>query len=196
MIRHGPCSKGRLVSQVCNYHQKTLLLLDDELRHLKATAIVLQVALSEDEIRLDGQPRGGPKAWSRVAKHPGVILSFESRHGPLSYPCDTFDDWRDNLRAIALALEHLRACDRYGITRAGEQYRGWTALPAPSTGKMTRDQAIDFLARYQVDAVDVRDSTDARIAAARAAAKLLHPDREGDAEQFKRLVAAKEALNI
>ena len=47
----------------------------------------------------------------------------------MRFPCDTFTDWQANVRGIALALEALRAVDRYGVTQQAEQYRGWTALP-------------------------------------------------------------------
>jgi len=92
-------------------YSDTLQLLDRELRFLRAH----RLALAEDDIRLDGMPRSQAKP-----SHPGVVLSFDSAYGPLSYPCDTFAQWEDNLRAIALGLEHLRAVDRFGVTKRGE----------------------------------------------------------------------------
>jgi hypothetical protein len=56
---------------------------------------------------------------------------------------------RMNARAIALGLEALRKVDRYRITKRGEQYTGWSALP-PATpmgaAKMTADDALEFFA--------------------------------------------------
>ncbi|MDO3312377.1 MULTISPECIES: molecular chaperone DnaJ [Mycobacteroides] len=89
---------------------------------------VLQIALRDQDFRIDGMPRA-----NAIAAHPGVILNIESRHGPLSYPCDTFTRWQDNLRAIALGLEALRKVERYGITQTGQQYRGWQAIEAKAT---------------------------------------------------------------
>lgn len=49
----------------------------------------------------------------------------------LVYATDTCVLWQHNVRSIALGLEALRAVDRYGITKRGEQYAGFTgALPA------------------------------------------------------------------
>lgn len=45
----------------------------------------------------------------------------------LVYATDACEDWRHNVRSIALGLEALRAVDRYGITRKGEQYAGFRA---------------------------------------------------------------------
>jgi hypothetical protein len=118
------------------------------------------------------------------------VLSFNSKFGPLSYPCDRFQTWDDNLRAIALSLEHLRAVDRYGVTKRGEQYQGWAQLPAPPNHKMTREQAVDTLKRIgggNVTENDWRESW-------RRAVQVTHPDRGGNAEDFKRVCAAKEAL--
>ena len=104
----------------------TLKLLDAELRHLNARSIVIQAYVDESQVRNDGM------MYSRaVPTEPGVILSFESKHGSLSYPCDTYDRWQDNVRAIALALQALRSVDRYGVTRRAEQYTGWQQLPPP-----------------------------------------------------------------
>jgi hypothetical protein len=87
---------------------------------------VLQIALREQDFRLDGLPRA-----SAIPAHPGVILNIEASHRPpLSFPCDTFTHWHHNLRAVALALEALRKIDRYGVTQTGQQYRGWQAIEA------------------------------------------------------------------
>ncbi len=46
------------------------------------------------------------------------------------FPCDRFKHWDDNLRAISLTLERMRAVDRYGVTLNKQQYAGFKALPA------------------------------------------------------------------
>lgn len=162
----------------------TLALLERELGYLQATHIVFQVALQGRDIRQDGMPR----ADARPA-HPGVILSFDSKHGPLSYPCDTFLEFEDNIRAIALSLENLRAVDRYGVTRRGEQYRGWTPLPAPAP---TMEPAVALLVLCELSGtiVELSDWRDAY----RLAAKAAHPDMGGSPEKFAKLQRAKEVL--
>jgi hypothetical protein len=45
----------------------------------------------------------------------------------LIYATDACELWQHNVRSIALGLEALRAVDRYGITRRGEQYAGFRA---------------------------------------------------------------------
>ena len=57
----------------------TIDLLERELSQLRAKNIVLQVDVSADQIRLDGMLRSDARPRS-----PGVILSFDSKHGPLS----------------------------------------------------------------------------------------------------------------
>jgi hypothetical protein len=170
-------------------YSDTLTLLKSELRQLAAREIAIQIAVQTREIRNDGLPR----ADMRAPSHPGVILSFVSKHGPLSYPCDVFDDWRDNLRAIALSLEHLRAVDRYGVTRRGEQYRGWAALPAPKPAGLNPGQAVDVLlkAAGRPSAPLRREELEAVY---RAAVLATHPDRGGDAEAFRAVQEAHEVL--
>lgn len=90
--------------------------------------MVIQIAVrSETMIRRDGWPQE-----RATIEHPGVALSFDSRHGALRYETAEFHTWKANLRAIALGLEALRKVDRYGIARSGQQYRGWRALAAGS----------------------------------------------------------------
>lgn len=183
----GPMTADRKPSRFRAGYGDTMSLLEAELRHLNAKAPVLLMALRPEDIRLDGRPR----ASSRPA-HPGVILCAGTRYGPARWPCDRYTDWSDNLRAIALSLEALRSVDRYGVTRHGEQYRGWTALPAPGdSGEFaTRAAAMEFLRTIiggRVDVLRIDDSL-------REAEKLTHPDRGGSAEAFKRVQAARRRL--
>ena len=123
--------------------RKTTDLLARELRQLRAKNIVLQMAVTDADIRNDGRVRANASP-----AHPGVIVTFDSKHGPLSYPCDQFTDWQANVRGVALALEALRKVDRYGVTRRGEQYTGWKQLPSAggTTTTMTAERAAEILA--------------------------------------------------
>lgn len=182
--RHTPVTQRKRAQFKATYPQ-TLALLERELGYLKAKHVVLQVALDESQIRLDGLPYA--KARPR---HSGVILAFESKHGPLSYPCDTYDHWESNLRAIALGLEALRAVDRYGVTKTGAQYRGWQRLDAPEP----LDPA-EFVSRGTgFSAEEVRLSPVVRQEAYRVRAKKLHPDAGGSNESMMQLNRAYQEL--
>jgi hypothetical protein len=171
--------------------RKTLELLQRELFHLDARDIVIQADLREADIRLDGYPRANARAG-----HPGIILAFASKHGPLQYAVDTYDDWQDNLRAIALALEALRAVDRYGVTRRGEQYTGWKAIEA-GNGLMTVEAAARFMADHASSATTQGILADPEVAKTvyRRLARRFHPDAGGDAGLFQRLQEAKRLLD-
>lgn len=198
-----PPSKRQPIPFKASYHQ-TLDLLERELAHLKARDIVIELAVGFHEIRNDGWPRANAKPG-----HPGVIVSFDSEHGPLRYFTDVFEgrwsgdmpDWQANLRAIALGLEALRKVDRYGIGKRGEQYTGWSALPpgtiAAGAGSMTVEQAANFLAQHAHSAATPADahSPGAREVMYRRAAKHLHPDAGGTTELFQRLEEAKRVLD-
>lgn len=111
----------------------TVSELKRELTHLRASAVVLELDLREQDLKRDGWP----KADARCAS-PRVVLSFTAPGlGPLRYGTDRYDRWEDNLRAIRLSLEALRAVDRYGVTRRGEQYTGWKALPPAGGTEVT-----------------------------------------------------------
>ena len=176
-------------SQFAASWQSTLELLDTELSAIGARGVVIQAYYRREDLRLDGMPRAGiaPSA-------PGVIITFKAKGGDLSFPCDTFDRWNDNLRAIALALEALRRIERYGVTRRNEQYKGWAKLPAaPAPGKMEPKDALVFIGLH-CNGVPVNPHYFK--AAYRVAAAKLHPDNQqtGDEHQFRILGDAKQAL--
>ncbi len=186
---------------------QTQTLLEAEARMLGASEIVLQLALNESDIRMDGWPYARAKT-----SHPGVIVSVETKsQGPLSFPCDRFQrrwadeqDWHPNVRAVALAMEALRQVDRYGITRHGEQYVGWKALGSGipmGEAQMTADEAARFLAdasaadHPEMAAGRMLDGNTSMVTAAyREAAKRYHPDAGGDPATFKRLTEARDLL--
>lgn len=164
-------------------------LLRHELEKLKAKNVVIQLALTPADIRIDGLPRAGARPT-----HPGVILAFDSKHGPLSYPCDTYDAWEDNLRAIALALEALRAVDRYGVTRRAEQYRGWQQLPENAGGG---DLAWAVRNLAQLSGIHLDPARPDKLAcetAYRAGLRRCHPDTGGSDDAFKQLQAVKAII--
>jgi hypothetical protein len=179
---------------------KTLDQLEKELNHLHAKDIVLQAFISWDEIRNDGIL----KANARFGD-PGVILTFQSDNGPLSFPCDTFTHWQANLRGIVLSLEALRAVNRYGVTRRAEQYQGWKQIAPPSDRPFaTKEDAAKFIATHGVQDPEhfpmdrpERLVTDRpyMIEMYRRAASKLHPDKPGGShELFVRLQAALRML--
>ncbi|WP_319456894.1 MULTISPECIES: molecular chaperone DnaJ [unclassified Mycobacterium] len=162
---------------------------------------VLQLALRDRDIRVDGMPR----ADAKVA-HPGIILNIESKHGDLSYPCDTFDDWRDNVRAVTLGLEALRKLDRYGITQTGQQYRGWLAIEAaPSSSVIGAARSVLVGIAYPDDSPERRGAwvdqmTTSNVVAAtvlRKAKGNAHPDRHGgDRTMWEQVEQAAKVLNL
>lgn len=174
----------------------TIELLGRELRALNARDIVLQLDLTERDLRLDGLPRANARPG-----HPGVILALEApKVGPLQFACDTYRWWETNVRAIALTLQALRAVERYGAVKTGEQYRGWAALPPPPSnpgnGRMTVEEAARFITKHAGHPLHwddiLRGGHDSYY---RDAARRLHPDAGGDVALFQQLQEAKRVLD-
>jgi hypothetical protein len=187
-----PDTKSRPYPPFTATYRQTEQLLDRELGMLGARgAVVMQVVTRNgaNDLRRDGALRAQAKI-----EHPGVRLSFESKHGPLTYSTDAFDGtytrpaWQQNLRAIALGLEALRKVDRYGIARSGEQYRGWRAIEAG--GELGPLAVLRQWAALYTDAVP-----DERHALTRAARIGSHPDKhDGDHAPFRAVQAALHEL--
>jgi hypothetical protein len=165
-------------------HRGTRISIERSLRDLEAevekltdaawgtTSILIGVGYELHEVRKDGQPR----ADARAPRHPGVEVTFDSRYGRLSYATDVFEDWRDNVRAIALGLEALRAVDRWGVSKRGQQYAGFLQLetnaPNASRGKELVDEAGGL----------------------KAALLRHHPDQGGDPRRFADVQAYRQLV--
>jgi len=196
----GALSTNRRLSGFSASLTDTLAVLDREIRQLCDTraqrlSAELLVAIDPSQFRQDGRPYANAKA-----QHPGVIFSIDSKFGHLSYPCDTFTRWEDNLRGVALALEALRKVDRYGVTKRGEQYRGFLALEATAApaGFADAEQALDFLATLVGDQWPggriPRENRAAVARVVRGAQRRTHPDAGGDASTFQRVSLAEAKL--
>lgn len=172
--------------------RSTVNLLARELSHLGAERIVLELDITEGDLRLDGMPRASARLGSAA-----VRVSFDSRHGPLRYETGEYRHWQDNVRAVALALEALRLVDRYGVSKRGEQYRGWRQLVAntgnPEDAVVTEAHAREVLARTLDVPLQAISGTEAEV---RRALRVSHPDRGGDEKRFRMVVKAREVLGL
>lgn len=116
----------RRSSQFATPYPRTLAQLEREIGYLGGRDVTIGIGLEEFDIRQDGMPR----ANARPVGHPGVEVSFDTRdYGRQTYATDQFWDWRDNVRAVVLSLEALRAVERYGVSK-GRQYAGFALLTA------------------------------------------------------------------
>lgn len=193
---HGPFKTEDIVD-------RTIRDLDHELSMLDAREVVVQLEVPEAMIRQkDLLP------YERAEVDPGVVLTFENENGVQTYPCDSFDTWEKNLRAITLALRSLRRVSRYGVGRGSEQYRGYSALPADVDARLGPEQAARILASTAPAARDhhAGDDRDEAVLVIledeavardfyREAAKRSHPDRTGSDAHFKRVQTASTVLD-
>lgn len=205
----GQLTQNRRASAFSAKFSDTLELLRRELRLLEPESryypkTVLQIAMDEKDFRNDGMPRAQAKA-----QHPGVILTIyptAAGASELTFPCDTFLTWQDNLRAIALTLEALRKVNRYGVSQSGQQYRGWRAIESGSSvpAEMGPLAAASFLWSLAGNANDdphdtpldrMRANNEVARNVYRAARKNSHPDRNGgDSGDFLRAETVAKVL--
>ena len=188
-------------------YKQTLSLLEDELYKCQArfSSLVIEMWGDPRNVRLDGNMRKDAKPFK-----PGVILRFiretNVRRNPaeagkwicdpqnVSYPCDAFLSWEENLRAIALSMQSLRRVERYGVFKYDEIISR-LALPSAEGKVSTRESAAAFLATHSGVAMEeILFSDTARSTAYRKAAYKLHPDQGGNPEEFVKLAEANKVL--
>jgi hypothetical protein len=156
-------------------YPRTLQDLEREIAYLKGDEVIIGVVTSPANIRLDGRMRA-----DATVTHAGVELSFEVPDGRrLVFHTDVHasftNSWHDNLRAIALGLEALRAVDRYGITSTAEQYAGFLQLET-SAPSVERGRALVSEAGSMKQALLAN-----------------HPDHGGDPRRFADVQAYRQA---
>ena len=175
----------------------TLWLLEREIDQLGGENVVIKMAVRPQDIRRNGRLR----ANARTEEHPGVIVCFDSRFGHLTYPCDTFNRWQANVRAIALALEALRKVDRYGVSKRGEQYSGFGQLPPAggSSAEMDLQTAAEIIvdaAQVEIAPQHITTNLSTYRSVRREALRYTHPDSfNGQEERFKIVNRATAVLD-
>lgn len=173
----------------------TLRRLSDETGRLDAGLVVIEIDIAEG--RLTRNRQSIAQGWAPAGS--GVRVRFESKHGEQNYATGEFWNWRDNVRAVALSLEALRAVDRFGVSH-GQQYVGFR--PAITAGDAVEfanpKDAITWLA---ATAKDLKVEAGAPGDLYRRLSRLVHPDDAGHADRdpdgmiWLRLQAAKTQLS-
>lgn len=175
---------------------QTINELDAELTMIGARDAAIEVDVSPRDLRRDGWLYSDARAAS-----PGAVLYYTDAQGQaVTMPCDTFTSMSANLRAIFLTIHNLRLVDTYGVTKGGQQFRGFTALPSSTNVlAMTPLGAAEFLVRatgmegrHAVPAL-LTDSNVARDAL-RSARRTHHPDSGGHHDVFLRVQEAARVL--
>jgi hypothetical protein len=180
---------------------QTLKKLDEELSKVDACDVVIEAGYRQEDIRLDGWPRG-----KSAPIHPGAVLYFRkgTSKDVLRFPCWTFARFEANLHAIALTLEALRAIDRYGVTMGHQQYAGFKQIPAPSSqinlsGERAAADLLKLSGRHSSptpnDSHYLLTNYDAAVSAYREAVKFHHPDAGGDRGMWDQLQLVWLTLN-
>lgn len=161
--------------------------LSAELERLGGKNVVLS---SNVELRLDGQPRAG---GADSLPDPGIAVYFEWRKRRLCMARDEFKHVSDNLRSLALAIEHLRGLERHGgSTMMDRAFTGFAALPAPGA----KASCWEVLGLERPDGlIGVGAMSMIVHSAYRDRARRAHPDAGGSDAQMSELnVARDEAL--
>jgi hypothetical protein len=189
-----PETKSRAWHRFSATWSSTLDLLGREAASIGAKLVVIQLDVTEGEIRRDGMLRADAKVG-----HPGAVVSIDSRFGPLRYAADTYKApspaWQANVRAIALSLEALRAVDRWGVSRRGEQYAGWTAIEAPKPAFADWHEAASWMREYAISELHILHAAGNNWRDLyRAMARRMHPDQGAPRAEWDRLDEARRML--
>lgn len=156
--------------------KRDLTVFDGVERVLKALALMgidrQDVVVSTNvRTRLDGLPRSGEPKPDDC----GVAVYWETRKQERRVMAiDRYTEVADNLAAIALTLDAMRAIERHGGAQILDRaFTGFVALPAPGESKHWRDV---LGVGKECDRVGVK-------AAFRALASKAHPDRPGGSHE-------------
>lgn len=177
----------------------TIKLLEAEVRALKGRDVLLGLDVRVEDLNR----QGGIRADARI-RNSAVVLELTSGPDRLTFPCDAFDWWQSNVRALALALGDLRRVDRYRVNR-GMQYQGFKALgsgaPAGQPAAMTPEEAaavISIATEREFSEWEILNSSERCVLATRAAKAVAHPDSDsagdGMADLFVEVKRAEEVL--
>lgn len=184
-------------SQFDSSWEATDRLLMREIDHLGCREVVLEMDVRPDQIRkTDG--------WIRADARPGTpglrLVLDTAQRGTLEYKTDRYTKWQDNLRAIALSLENLRALNRWGVL-TGEQYVGSLlelearpmAIKAAAPRFADADEALKFLQSEQVSGIAGAAGLSTRMLWHHLV-RLHHPDTSDETALWPEILEAKRVV--
>lgn len=174
-----------------NYKSSVEITINDGLQRVRAQ--LETIGISSDDyvistnlpLRLDGSP----KSSAKNPDDPGVSVWWRHKKAPPRVMAiDLYDRVADNLAAIAAVLDAMRSIERHGGKVIHDKaFTGFAALPSP--------EAIADLHWKQV--LELKDGISPDWADIEAAYKRLasknHPDKGGDAAQFRAITEAYAA---
>jgi hypothetical protein len=164
-------------------------LLLREADHLGATLVIVELDITRDDLRQDGEIRANARLGSGK-----VRVSLDTKHGPMRFACDRYHagarSWQANARAVALTMEALRTVDRYGAVHTAEQYQGFLAIE-PSSPVVF--DSVDHALRWVWQQAGVEPGTSPK-SAYRSAVRRLHPDVADDPGAWALLDQARQLM--
>jgi hypothetical protein len=141
------------------------------------------VISSNIALRRDGRPY----ANQAEPTDPGIAVYWTQDRQPRVMACDCWRTTRDNLRAVGLTIDALRAIDRSGATQLLERaFTGFAALPA-TTGDTCAPHWRDVLG-LNGGPLTQRDV----LAAFKARLQFCHPDSGGSHDLMVELNRARD----
>jgi len=160
---------------------------DELLRSVRLIGGVDVVISSDIALRRDGLPyanQGEPR-------DPGIAVYWSQDNQPRVMACDCWRTVRDNLRAVGLTIDALRAIDRSGATQLLERaFTGFAALPA--NAGVNDNGAPDWREVFCLSRDTVVNRAQLEMLY-RAMVRDAHPDLAGDNERMVRLNRARDA---
>jgi hypothetical protein len=156
--------------------------LNDLLYSLKQMGAVDVIVSTNVELLQDGLPY----ANRREPQDPGVAVYWLKDKKPQVMACDHWEKVHENIRAIGLALEAMRALERSGATQVFDRaFAGFAALPAHGHQKHWRE-VLGVSDEMSVDRPLIERLW-------RELARIHHPDREGNDRRMAELNVARDA---
>lgn len=167
-VKRGPYRVG---------HDQALGALLDSVRLLGADYPVVSTNI---KVRNDGLPY----AQQRCIEDAGVAVYFMLDGEQRVMACDQWWSIKDNIRAIGLAIDGLRAVQRSGASAILERaFAGFSALPGPGADDPPWHMVLDMGAARDLPTAERNY---------RRLVQRHHPDKGGDPAVFQRLKRARD----
>ena len=148
-------------------------------RQLQLFGVDAFVLSTNQPLRNDGLPY----AQTRSIEDTGAAVYFRLKGAQICLPCDRWLAIGENVRAITLHIQSVRAQGRYGVGTVEQAFAGYKALPSQAGEGEPWTTVLDL---------PITATREQIVAAHRIAALAAHPDRGGSADQMARINVARD----